>query len=43
MTQSGVKALHATVLTAMSLGKQVNVMYDHTSSNCWARYVILQR
>jgi hypothetical protein len=43
VTASGVKTQYATALAAIAMGKQVNVMYDSASANCWGRYLIIQR
>jgi hypothetical protein len=39
VTADGAKGLLATVLTAYSLGKLVEVLYDNSDPHCWGRYV----
>lgn len=43
MTEQGVKHHYAMALLAFSSDKKISIMYDDASTNCFARYMLIQK
>jgi hypothetical protein len=39
VTDAGIKSLLSTALAAFTAGKNLNVMYDNSTSYCWGTYI----